>query len=767
MNRVPQNIRLSLIATWLVDCLLYVLGVVMLYLSDTLYGDNLLPVTIHNISFEAFGYYVVDFAMLVIALFFRLKAVDKAVSQYNMTFVRLSVFSIVPLICSVPFWFYAEYRVFAMMLVAFAAMQMLTDAVAFLKNEFAQIMILMLVVLIFTAANIGFVHLSRVNLVYKKAVLLYRHCQQSPQWMLPSSNWSVAFYEDGKLVRSEGNYGYIEELGNLYNIKNNGETRINSNGAEHFVFAHENRIYVVSKATWSDAVVLFINITMIFSIYMALSVLLYWVLIALRRKVFRHRSFFSQLRVLLLVFLLTSLFVVFLLIIGFVSYRYVRNAIDSLETDMTLLIGKLEPYFDRHEDFDKAYSMVGDMSDFYNHQVSLYDSGGRMLYTSDSLHLGYNVMSWVEDPFMEMDDEGKKVQAKLELDYNNNMRMRAYGIIELQDGRRLYAVMWSEADMARTQHEFSIFLVILLVLYFILVVFAVVFSFFVSRLLAKPLHEIDQKMSAISLSAPNTNSKIVYPVGDNDELTNLIRNYNAMVDKLEEAAAELALIERENSWRDISRQIAHEIKNPLTPMRLILQQMMMNNSADIETFRTKIKSQAAILLEQVDTLYTTACSLSDFARQPVQHSIPVDIVAKVHHVADLFRHNDSGVQFEVLADSDELYVLIDKNIALRIFINLVRNAIQAIPDDRKGVVKIEVKTDGSKVRVSVSDNGVGISPDAVELIFNTNYTTKTKGMGLGLCVVKDAVEASGGDINVITTPNVGSSFVITWPRYIK
>lgn len=768
MNRVPPNIRFSLIATWVVDMMLYALVVVSLYLPDTLYGDNLLPVSIHNISFEAFGYYFVDFILLVVALVFRLKAVDKAVTQGRMTFRRLLVFSLVPMLVSVPLWFFPYCRVFAMMLVAFSVMQMLIDSVVLLRNEFTQMTVLMFIILIFTATNIGFVHWNRINIVYYKAVLVQRHCRQAQQWLLPSANWSVAHYDNGRLVRSEGNFEYDDCLDDLCRVKSDGEKRVNSRGAEHFIFAQGRDVYVVSKAAWSDAVVLFINITMMFFIYLAFSTILCWGIFAMRRKVFRRQSFFSQLRMLLLVFLLTCFFIVFFIVICFVSVRYIRNSTDDLEDSMLLMVEKLKPYCSHPEDYPLGFRMISDMADFYNYEVYLYDDYGRLLYTTDSLHLEYSVAAWDDDMFEDMFEDDVTVQAKLELDYNNNMRMLAYGIVAPPEGDRLHAIIWSESDMARTQHEFSIFLVILLILYFVIFVFSVIFSNIVSWLLAMPLREIDRKMSAISLGSPNTNSKIDYPGTGNDELTRLINNYNSMVDKLEESAADLALVERENSWRDMSRQIAHEIKNPLTPMRLILQQMMMNELTDLEEFRSKIRTQASTLLEQVDSLYSTACSLSDFARRPVENPEPVNLIDKVHHVADLFRHNDMGVRFEVVSHLPEAYIFIDRSVALRIFINLVRNAIQAIPPDRQGIVRITVATAGDdRLKVSVSDNGIGISPDVIELIFNTNYTTKTKGMGLGLCVVKDAVEASGGSVSVVSTPDVGTTFTILWPRYVQ
>lgn len=759
MSKMPSHIKASLLLTYLVDIVLYAMIVAMLYVPDMLYGDSLLPFTRNNVSLRSFWYYIAASAMLALSVFFRLKQVKRALAESNISFLKLLPFDTIPFILSIPLWFTPQYSSFALMLGALSVIKLLTDAVIFLKNEYSQVFLLMLIMLVFSITNICFVQWGRIRTTKQKAELVFHQCNTSNFWVLPSTDWSVGFYDDGELIRSEGKYHYMPYL-DMDKLPTSDYRRNNYQDTEHFSFIDGRRVYVVSCNAWPDAVTLFSNITSLFFIYIAIALLVYWIVFWVRRGSFVQRSFFAHLRISLLFFLLGSLLVIFLLTMGFVAYRYSKNARQGLADVMSLLVDNVKPLLESENSLQPAFSMVENLSDLYHTEVSLYNENGKLEYTTDTLHVVYNITSWTDNPFETM---RSAVEARVVFDFNNTMKVKAYGIITSHNAPTLYAVMWSESDMERIRNEMSFFLVMLLVLYFVLVTLAVVFSYIVSRLLAKPLREIDKRMSAITLGAKN--KKIDYIPNEKDELSHLIRNYNQMVDKLDESAAELALIERENSWRDMSRQIAHEIKNPLTPMRLILQQMMMNNSNDIEQFRDKIKSQASILLVQVDTLYATACSLSDFARQPLQHPIPVNMSEKAHHVAELFRNNDSGVLLDVVAEADDLYVFIDKNVSLRLFTNLVRNAIQAIPDDRQGRVEIHIAAQNDNVVVRIIDNGSGIPESALTQIFNANFTTKTKGMGLGLCVVKNAVEAAGGSISVDSTVGVGTTFTVVWPRY--
>lgn len=754
--------KTSLWLTYIVDLLLYSMVVALFYVPDWLYGDNLLPFTYNNIQFDALWYHFAAFVLLSVGIYVRVNQLGILVEECGYRYWQLELVNVLPLVLSLPFWFLPDYRVFAWLLVAFVAMSMIVDLVFYIRNEYSQVFVFMLVILVFAATNVYVIQWRRMKMMTRQATMVVEQCSTSAHWTLPAHDWSVACYDGGRLERSEGRFRFLSHF-DSGKLDRRGDYRTNNQNNVQFVFERDDKVYVVSRAAWPSILTNCANTVGIFFMYIALCILVYWANVVLRRRMLIRRSFFGRLRVSLLFFILGSLMVMLGFTMGFMWYRYTTNARDSLKYVMTLLVDYATPVFDSPESVQGVFKYVKEMSLMYDAEISIYDDSGYLVYTTDSISVVYNISFGENNPFARMQSA---VEGRVVFDYAWNMTVQSYGVFTPKTQPQYYAVMWSESDMARMRNELTYFLVILLVLYFIFAILAVVFSYIVSRQLANPLRDIDRCLSDVSLDSPNP--KIEVTNDDNDELSLLIRNYNQMIDKLEESATELALVERENSWRDMSRQIAHEIKNPLTPMRLILQQMMINDSTDAEALKAKIRGQVEILLTQVDSLYATACSLSDFARQPLMCPVPVNMVEKANHVAALFRHNDSNVavDVEVKPQAGQATVLIDKDMALRMLTNLVRNAIQAIPDTRRGVVKITIDTADGHVVVSVSDNGIGMTPDVIKNIFNTNFTTKIKGMGLGLYVVKTVVTGSNGTIDVESVPDEGTTFTITLPQYV-
>jgi len=211
--------------------------------------------------------------------------------------------------------------------------------------------------------------------------------------------------------------------------------------------------------------------------------------------------------------------------------------------------------------------------------------------------------------------------------------------------------------------------------------------------------------------------------------------------------------------------VAHEIKNPLTPMKLSVQHLQRSFNDGAPDWGDKLKRFSTTIIEQIDTLSTIASEFSNFANMPRARKEKVEITDAVRPAIDLYKDLTS-VRFELQNHSPEgTSVLADREQLIRVFNNLVKNAGQAIPDDREGVILVQIRKDEKRVTVEVKDNGTGIPEKMFEQIFVPSFTTKTSGMGLGLAMVKNIVEGADGKIWFETVENEGTSFFVEIPLY--
>jgi nitrogen fixation/metabolism regulation signal transduction histidine kinase len=236
-----------------------------------------------------------------------------------------------------------------------------------------------------------------------------------------------------------------------------------------------------------------------------------------------------------------------------------------------------------------------------------------------------------------------------------------------------------------------------------------------------------------------------------------------MIDKLAVSVEELAQSEREASWRQMARQMAHEIKNPLTPMQLLTQRLLMQSGDDLQEYKKAVHASAKALLQGIESITTTTDALSNFAKTPISPLAPINIVESVGYIVNLFRNNEAEVNIDFSSTLDEAMVLVDKEMIGHVFNNLLKNAIQAIPDDRKGEISVKIYHNDTNVIICVADNGIGIPEENKDKLFTVNFTTKTKGMGLGLMVVKNVVDQAKGTIEFSSEEGIGTTFIVSFP----
>ncbi len=302
------------------------------------------------------------------------------------------------------------------------------------------------------------------------------------------------------------------------------------------------------------------------------------------------------------------------------------------------------------------------------------------------------------------------------------------------------------------------FLIALAEVYILLFAGSLLIAYFLSAYITNSLKRISDKLREVRFTEKN----LPIEWHANDEIGELVADYNRMLKDLEESVGLLAQTERESAWKEMARQVAHEIKNPLTPMKLSiqhLQRVAADNPADLDK---KLKQLSRNLVFQIDALSKIASAFSDFAKMPGAELTEVELIPLLQEVAELHNTQDK-VEVVQPEGFSGLTVTADKNQLIRIFNNLISNALQAVPEDRVPVVKIELEVKNKRVFVAVEDNGTGVPDEVAKKIFRPNFTTKSSGMGLGLAMVKTMLAANNGNISFTTQRGKGSVFTVELP----
>ena len=332
--------------------------------------------------------------------------------------------------------------------------------------------------------------------------------------------------------------------------------------------------------------------------------------------------------------------------------------------------------------------------------------------------------------------------------YINDTRFKRIGVLELRIAQ----------DNEEQKKELKEFMSRLLIVYALMFIIAIAIAYFLSSYITRSIQTISEKLKETRLN--KRNEKITLNSASS-EINSLVESYNNMIDQLEDSAVKLAQSEREQAWREMAKQVAHEIKNPLTPMRLTVQSFDRKFNPEDENIRTKMAEYSETLIQQIDVMSSIASAFSDFAKMPTQRKERLDVIDVVKHALDIF--NEDYIQY--IPTEKELFANLDKTQLIRVITNLVKNASQAKrQDDKKPVIEIKVTSNKDEIVITVSDNGKGISEENKKRIFEPKFTTKSSGMGLGLPMVRNIIEAYGGTISFISTENVGTTFTITLPK---
>jgi two-component system nitrogen regulation sensor histidine kinase NtrY len=399
------------------------------------------------------------------------------------------------------------------------------------------------------------------------------------------------------------------------------------------------------------------------------------------------------------------------------------------------------------------YKNLLNLSYVHGKSLQLYDAQGKLLATSKSEPSEYII------PYYKA--TGNKISAGRNV---KNTEENHFDYITLIDNND------QKAGYLGIQHHYTNismksiidFLGTILNVYIFLFLIAGVIAITIANSITQPIAILAEKLKQFKLG--RTNEYLEWQ--SNDEIGTLITEYNNLNEALTRSAEMLAKTERDMAWREMAKQVAHEIKNPLTPMKLSIQYLEKAAKEDPERAKDMIPRVSNTLIEQIDNLSQIAVEFSNFASMPQANNEKVALNELVVTIHDLFRKRDD-MDVTLSTPIDDLVVFADKNHLVRILNNLVKNAIQAIPDDRRGKIDISLYQENNHAVVRVTDNGSGIPESMKSKVFAPNFTTKSSGTGLGLAISANMIESFNGKIYFESEENKGTRFYIRIPLMRK
>jgi len=311
-------------------------------------------------------------------------------------------------------------------------------------------------------------------------------------------------------------------------------------------------------------------------------------------------------------------------------------------------------------------------------------------------------------------------------------------------------------DDTLNTYELDSFIIIFGEVYFLILIIAIIFSYLISVYITKSLSEIGKKIKLTRIDKKNSKIQIK---ARSKEVNILVESYNKMVGMLNESVEKLSKSNKEQAWREMAKQVAHEIKNPLTPMRLSVQSFQRNFDINDIEIDKKLDEFSKTLIQQIDTMSTIASAFSNFAEMPAQEGGKINIIETTRLALKIFKEKHINFKFQ----DKIIEVNIDRTQMVRIITNLIKNALEACDLLENPIIQVNIKKKNKNVLIDVIDNGVGIPEEIRTKIFEPKFTTKSSGMGLGLGMVKNLVSSYGGNISFKSTINSGTSFLISFP----
>lgn len=579
-------------------------------------------------------------------------------------------------------------------------------------------------------------------------------------------DYSYAIYYNGKRVSIHGSYSYGFELNSSDTDIAVGSYKLySSNGYSHMQLRFDDSSTVIVSLPllrYADYVLSFSYVFLFF--YLSISLYMWMGGFFTIRK--SQKTTFKKRITRMLLGLLTVFFVAIgITMLWYNISQYRKKTIAGIEERMNMVISELDQLFSNSskeelmaQKEELSYLLV-DLSNIYRTDINIYTPSGRLLASS-------------RPEVFDKGLQGKQINPKAyrTLKYENLSHFIGQEAIGLMEYYSAYTPYYNSMDeelgivnlpyfskQAEMRQEISSLTLTILNIFIILVLIGFFIAVALSNRIARPLEAVRLSMRKLDLSG--TSEPIAYD--GKDELGDLVRDYNRVTAELAESAQRLAQTERETAWREMARQIAHEIKNPLTPMKLSIQHVIRMKNEGKSGWEDKVDELAKSLIEQIDMLAATASEFSNLAKLANTELAKVNIPTLLREQLTLFAGYEN-VTINLSTEDENINVMAYRDQLQRVFTNLIKNAIQAI-GSKQGLVKVNVTKSDNYCMVRIEDNGPGISVERQQYLFKPNFTTKSGGTGLGLAISKSIVENIGGNIAFEAVASGGAIFIVAIP----
>ncbi|HQK97414.1 MAG TPA: ATP-binding protein [Bacteroidia bacterium] len=581
------------------------------------------------------------------------------------------------------------------------------------------------------------------------------------------NHYSYARYRQGKLISQSGSYNYYltsapyEE----YYSRGNGDY-FSFDGYTHYFLPYDKEGLIIVSLPVQGIWVFITLFSYLFTVFSVIFLLTFLLFKLIRNGWKFEINFNSRIQVTIVAIVVCTLLLTGLSTVIYIYKNYEQAQKTKTQEKLNNILSLVENQIGNRE---LGNGNIGDDLEFYLNQLSsvlttdfnVYSLNGLMLFSTQPKIYEQELVSPLmnRSAYVKLTASQKALFMQIEkvgkLSY-----IGAYEPIRNSDNKIIgYLNLPYFAKETELKRDISTFLVALINIYVLLFSLAILIAFLISNRITEPLRIIQQSLKRTKLGA--LNQPIYWR--NQDEIGALINEYNRMLEELQRSAELLAKSERESAWREMAKQVAHEIKNPLTPMKLGVQHLQRAWNDNHPNKDEMIKRISNTLIEQIETLSNIATEFSNFAKLPKPEFEEVNLTSVLQATADLYNQTEN-MNITFSKPEKDVFITGDKDQLLRVFSNLVKNAVQAIPEEQHGEVKIQLSDDGSFHKVDVADNGSGIPDELIDKIFVPNFTTKTSGTGLGLAMVKSMVEGMGGSINFETKVGAGTVFTL---RFLK
>lgn len=590
--------------------------------------------------------------------------------------------------------------------------------------------------------------------------------------------YSYAVYDSLSMVSPSNNYPFPTSISEDDVPTSEYEKRSNGDYMELWYRAGKDKVVVMArkKDTIIETITLF---SYIFCSFLFLVAIVQFISLLLKILTNRERlrklvqlNIRTQVHSTIIFISIFSFLIIGVSTISFFISRYQRNNTDKLSRTVKIMVNEMQSELTNLSTFDDVIkihdsvnnfnlqTLVNEVSEIHGVDVNIYDLGGNLQVSSEANTYNRGVLSKKMEPTAYFYlNRFRLTQHSQEEMIGKLSYWSIYAPVRDIDGRvDSYVNIPYFTSQSELNQEISNFLVTIINLNAFIFLIAGLIALYITNRITRSFSLISDKMKEVNLG--KLNEEISW--SRDDEIGDLVKEYNKMVGKLENSASALAKSEREGAWREMARQVAHEIKNPLTPMKLSIQYLQKAINNNLPNVKELSSNVANTLVEQIDHLSKIAADFSQFANIGNTNVTRFDLHDVLGSLKDLYQA-DENVMFDWHPVNKPVVVEADKTQMNRLFTNLFANAVEACQGNN--VCKIEVREEqhNGSIKISVKDNGEGIPPDMQSRIFVPNFTTKSSGTGLGLAMCKGIVEQAHGKIWFETKSGEGSAFHVELP----